>query len=78
MSGPEEIMANRKFESGVVGSSARVVHAFLRDQVLTMFAPVYLLRQRRASLMVLRDVANDTSCTSRGTIELNPTGIGRS
>jgi hypothetical protein len=77
-SGSEEIMANRKSETGAVsstvGGSARVVHAFVRDQVLTMLAPVYLLRHRRAS----RDVGPDASCTSRATIELHPTGIGRS
>jgi hypothetical protein len=71
-------MANRNSETGVVGSSARVVHAFLRDQVLTILAPVYLLRQRRASLDMVRDVAHEASCTSHGTIELHPTGIGRS
>jgi hypothetical protein len=75
-------MANRNSETGVVGSSARVVHAFLRDQVLTMLAPVYLLRQRRTSLASVRnrvcDVAPDASCTSTATIELHPTGIGRS
>ena len=33
--------------SGVVGRSARLAHAFVRDQLAALVAPVYLLTQYR-------------------------------
>jgi hypothetical protein len=71
-------MANSKFEAGLVRSSASIAHAFLRDQVLTILAPVYLLHVRRKYAASGREIAGETPCGPQGAIELQPTGAGRS
>lgn len=71
-------MANSTADAGVVGRSASVVHAFLREQVLTVLAPVYLFRHRRATTDTARDLADLPTCGPTQAIDLQPTGIRRS
>jgi hypothetical protein len=49
----EKNMANSTSDTGVVGRGftgfcARFAHGFVREQVLSMLAPLYLLKYRRA------------------------------
>lgn len=71
-------MANSTSDAGVVGRAASVVHAFLREQVLTMCAPVYLLRYRRTTTETAGKAADLPTCGPTRAIDLQPTGIRRS
>jgi hypothetical protein len=75
----EELMANSKSDTGLVRSSARVAHVFLRDQVLTILAPLYYLSQHhRATAEPKGTIADAPPCGPTRAIDLSPTGIGRS
>ena len=71
-------MANSKSDAGLVRNTASFAHAFLRDQVLAILAPVYLFQHRRASTASAREIADACACGPNSAIELQPTGIGRS
>jgi hypothetical protein len=71
-------MPKSKSDAGLVRSSASIAHAFLRDQVLAILAPVYLLQHRRASAVFAREIADEPTCGPNRAINLQPTGIGRS
>jgi hypothetical protein len=75
----EELMANSKSDAGLVRNSARVAHVLLRDQVLTILAPLYYFSQhRRAIAEPTGPVADAPPCGPTRAIDLQPTGIGRS
>jgi hypothetical protein len=71
-------MANLTSNAGFVRITAGAAHAFLREQVLTIFAPIYLFQYRRASARSAGDVADARTCGPNRAIDLQPTGIGRS
>ena len=68
-------MANSKYDAGLVHTTASFAHAFLRDQVLAILAPVYLFQHRRVSAVSATEIAD--ACPARA-IDLQPTGLGRS
>jgi hypothetical protein len=75
----EELMANSKSDAGLVRNSARVAHVLLRDQVLTILAPLYYFSQHhRAIAEPTAPVAGAPTCGPTRAIDLQPTGIGRS
>jgi len=69
-------MPNSKSDAGLVRTSASFAHAFLRDQMLAILAPVYLFQHRRASTVSAREIADACACGPTSAIELH--GIGRS
>jgi hypothetical protein len=70
-------MSHSKSDAGLVGRSARVVHSFVREQVLLALAPVYLLRYGRVETETPpADVAGDDRPARA--IDLYPSSAGRS
>ena len=71
-------MANSTSGARFIRTTASIAHLFLRDQVLALLAPVYLLQYRRASAVLAGEIANAPTCGPNRAIDLQPTGIGRS
>jgi hypothetical protein len=77
-------MANSKSDAGLVRNSARVAHVLLRDQVLTILAPLYYFSQHHRSqhhcaiAEPTGPIADAPTCGPTRAIDLQPTGIGRS
>jgi hypothetical protein len=71
-------MANSTSGAGLVRNTARIAHALLRDQVLAVLAPVYLVHHRRAIVETAAGIAERDTCGPSPAIDLHPTGIGRS
>jgi len=71
-------MANSTSHAGFVRNTARLAHALLRDQVLAVLAPVYLVRHRGAIVETARGNGERDTCGPTRAIDLQPTGIGRS
>jgi len=72
----EDFMANWTFGAGFVRDGARVAHVFLQDQVLTILAPLYYLSHQ--SIAEPSETIASPTCGPTRTIDLQPTGIGRS
>ena len=71
-------MANSTSDAGLVCSAARVAHVLLRDQVLTLLAPLYYLSPHRAIAGTTPTITDAPTCEPTRAIDLQPTGIGRS
>jgi hypothetical protein len=72
-------MANWTADAGRVRDSARVAHAFVRDQVLTLLSPLYyVVHHSRAIAEPTGTIAASPTCGPTRAIDLQPTGIGRS
>ena len=72
-------MANSTSDAGIVCSAARVAHVFIRDQVLTLLAPLYYVSPlHRAIAETTGPIADASTCGPTRAIDLQPTGIGRS
>jgi hypothetical protein len=73
----EDLMANSTSGAGLVRTTARIAHALLRDQVLAVLAPVYLVHHR-AIVEAAPKIAERDTCGPNRAIDLQPTSIGRS
>ena len=71
-------MANPMSDARLVRTSASIAHAFLRDQVLAVLAPVFFVQHCRAIVEPAREIADVRTCGLNSEIDPQPTGIGRS